>query len=415
MRVEPTESGLLPWQEEVFLDPTRFRTCCCARRSGKTILALNELLRAAQAGSNQMCWYICPTYKMAKRLMWRMLKAAIPDELIKSKNETDLEIVLEGYNSVIALKGCEDPDALLGDSLSFVVFDEIQSVDMDVIDVIIRPAMSDQVADGLYIGTPRGKGTNTMYQCFMRGRTKPDWKSFSVDAYVAGVISLEEIESAKDTLPLPKFKQEYLASFEESQGRVYYNFSDTETIRDDLEDTGGQILAAMDFNVGNMSTAIAVIAGDELHFIDEILIENSNTRQMCEEINKRYPNRDVMTYPDPSCKARKTSAEVGQTDMTIIKSFGFGLIAPSKAPKIVDTINSVNAILQNANGVRKMFVHPKCENIIASLDGLMYKEGTSIPEKTGLDHFSDCIRYVVNAEFNIIKREVKILTLDTIF
>lgn len=410
---KPTESGLRLWQERVFQDPTRFRVACCGRRAGKTVLALNELIRAAQAGMNQTVWYVAPTYKMAKRIMWRMLKEAIPEKNILKKDETNLEITLKGTNSLIALKGCEDPDTLLGDSLSFLVVDEAQSIKMDVVDTVLRPAMDDQNADGLYIGTPRGMGDNAMYQLYLRGKMLPDWSSYTITTAEAGNVSPENIAAAKNTIPLTKFRQEYEASFESVQGRVFYNFCPVKSIREDIVDIGGELFVGMDFNVSKMTACVGQKIGDEFQVIDEFVIENANTRLMCQEIQKRFPNRQITTFPDPSGRARKTSAEVGQTDFAIIKSFGFGLIAPKKHPLVVDSINDVNALMMNAAGVRKLFIHPRCKEVIKCLDGLLYKEGTSQPDKTtGLDHMVDALRYIISSQFSIIKREVQVLTLD---
>lgn len=413
---EPTSTGLRPWQEEVYLHPARFRSCCCGRRAGKTLLAYNEIMRAAQVGQDRVVWYVAPTYRMAKRIMWKMLKKNIPEENILSKNETDLEIVLKGTNSLIALKGCEDPDTLLGDSLDFLVVDEVQSVDMNVIDAVLRPSMDDKDGDGLFIGTPRGMGDNSMYSVFMRGKTEEDWKSFKIDTLRAGNVRPKNIVTARNVLPATKFRQEYAASFEVVQGRCFYNFDTTESIRDDIKDTGETLHIGMDFNVSKMTAAIGVKSYDQFHVIDEIVIENANTRLMCEEIASRYPGRNIICYPDPSGNSRKTSAEVGKTDFTIIKSFGFRLIAPNKAPLVVDSINDVNGLLKGGDKIRRLFIHPKCREVVKCLDGLLYKEGTSQPDKTsGLDHMVDALRYIISNQYSIQKRVVKLIKLGSIF
>jgi len=378
-----------------------------------TVLAVNELIRAAQVKDKQEVWYLAPTYKMAKRIMWRMLKDAIPREAIAEKNEQDLSILIKDFESLISLKGCEDGDSLRGDDLNFTVFDEVQDIDIDVIDVVIRPALGNAMGEGLYIGTPKGMGENTIYQLYLRGLSEPDWKSWVFTTAEGGNVPLAEIASAKRVMTETKFKQEFLASFEAVQGRVFYNFSPTESVTDEVFDDGSTILCGIDFNVNPMSATLAVKKGDSLHIFDEFSIPNANTRLLCQSIKDKYPGRSITTYPDPSGKSRSTKAEVGQTDFTIIKSFKFGLEAPRKAPLVVDSVNDVNALLLNADGDRRLLIHPRCKQVIKSLDGLLYKQGTSEPDKTsGLDHQVDSIRYIVSQEFSIIKREVTVLTLD---
>ena len=72
-------------------------------------------------------------------------------------------------------------------------------------------------------------------------------------------------------------------------------------------------------------------------------------------------------------------------------------MAGKVAPPVVDRINEVNAALCNANGERRLFVHPKCRSLIKALDGLVYKEGTSQPDKaSNLDHITDALGYAIH-------------------
>ena len=81
----------------------------------------------------------------------------------------------------------------------------------------------------------------------------------------------------------------------------------------------------MDFNVNPMTAVVAQRAGDQCHVIDEIILPNSNTQQMMQEINRRYAGREGVVHPDPSAESRKTSAPAGETDLTIIEREGWGV------------------------------------------------------------------------------------------
>ena len=113
-----------------------------------------------------------------------------------------------------------------------------------------------------------------------------------------------------------------------------------------------------------------------MFLIDEIIIPNSNTTELSSEIKRRYPKHKIRVYPDPSGRARKTSAAGGVTDFAILEQNGFIVIAPKAHPPVADRINEVQAMLQNAAGDRRLFVSRKCTNMIKSLDGLVYKEKT---------------------------------------
>ena len=44
-----------------------------------------------------------------------------------------------------------------------------------------------------------------------------------------------------------------------------------------------------------------------------------------------------------------------------------------------------------------MIIHPNCKNLLNTLSKQVYKEGTSVPDKSnGLDHHGDAIGYLVS-------------------
>jgi hypothetical protein len=206
----------------------------------------------------------------------------------------------------------------------------------------------------------------------------------------------EEIESAKRNMPEKLFRQEYLASFELMSGRVYYAFDRNLNVKP-CKYLGGDIIIGLDFNVDPMSGVICQRVADEIQQFDELVIYNSNTEEACLEIKRRYPNAKVTVYPDPSGRARKTSAS-GNTDFTIIQKY-FNLYAPRAPYAVEDRINTTNAAMCSADGHRRFYVDPSCTVTIKCFEGMAYKEGTKVPDKTlGLDHMPDGAGYLLMAE-----------------
>lgn len=172
------------------------------------------------------------------------------------------------------------------------------------------------------------------------------------------------------------------------------------------------LLIGMDFNVNPMSAVIGQRAGDECHIIDEIVLPNSNTQEMLREINRRYGGREGIVHPDPSADSRKTSAPVGETDLTIIERAGWPVYRTAPY-KVVDRTNSVNAMLYNAQGRRRLLISPRCTHLTKALDGLTYKEGTKIPDRSsGLDHITDALGYLIMGVFPIVTHSVIIQTVS---
>ena len=391
-------------QSEIFCSDSRFRVCVAGRRFGKTFLSTGEILRAAIGGKNRNCWYLAPTYSAAKEIAWDMLIESIPDEYIVKKNETSLTIKLIN-GSTIALKGTEKSSNLRGRALDMVVLDEFSEMKNEVWHEVIRPSLSDREGSALFIGTPKGR--NHFYDLWAKGVDGADnWQSFQYTTLDGGNVSASEIEQAKADLDERTFKQEYEAAFITYAGIIYYNFERASSVVK-YQDDGGVLHIGMDFNTDPMSAVVAQRKGNNLICIDEIVIYGSNTDEMAKEIHQRYPNRQIIIYPDPAARQRKTSS-AGRTDLSILNNSGFMTKARSAHPAVRDRINSVNSRLKSGNGERHLFFTDKCKQAIKSLERQTYKEGTSQPNKDdGYDHMNDALGYMVEYLFPI-KTDYKI-------
>jgi len=209
----------------------------------------------------------------------------------------------------------------------------------------------------------------------------------------------------------PTFEHIWLGGyFLGGQGRVYSTFVNRPypegNIHESVQDTGGELLVGMDFNVDPMSVVIAVRAGDECHVLDALQIPTSNTEEAAAEIRRRYPTRRIVVCPDPSGAARKTSAPVGQTDFTILRRYGFEVRAPSKAPPVIDRENNAKAMYHDiVTDRRRCLIHPNADALIIGLANLKYKEDTSQRDKkSGFDHICDAMDYLLWQEFNVLDR-----------
>lgn len=387
-------------QSEIWLasDRVRFRSVVAGRRFGKSYLAAAELLRAAVSGKNKNCFYCCPTYGMAKEIQWDMLIQMIPDEYLVKTNETALTIKLIN-GSTIALKGAEKPNNLRGRALDFVVLDEFADMRPEAWYEVLRPSLSDREGSALFIGTPKGR--NHFYDLWAKGVDGADgWESFQYTTVQGGNVSPSEVEQAKADLDERTFNQEYCAEFVTYAGLIYYNFERASSVVK-LEDDGGVLHIGMDFNTDPMSAVVAIRKGNNLICIDEIVIYGSNTDEMAKEIHQRYPNRQIIIYPDPAARQRKTSAG-GRTDLSILQNSGFITKAKKAHPLVRDRINAVNSRLKSGDGERHLFFTEKCKQAIKSLERQTYKEGTSQPNKDdGYDHMNDALGYMTEYLFPV--------------
>jgi len=64
---------LLPWQQEVFNDKTRFKIVAAGRRTGKSRLAAWQLIIYALQTERGHVFYVAPTQGQARDIMWSTL------------------------------------------------------------------------------------------------------------------------------------------------------------------------------------------------------------------------------------------------------------------------------------------------------------------------------------------------------
>ena len=399
---------LSPAQNKVAQDTHRFRVVVAGRRFGKTFLAIRELCFHAKEPHREV-WYVAPSYKMAKNIVWRKLKNKLQDlNWVAKTNETELTLYLKN-GSTISLKGADNYDSLRGVGLDFIVLDEFADIDPEAWFETLRPTLSDKAGKALFIGTPKGIG-NWSYELFQNNLDDANtWSSYQFTTIDGGNVPADEIAQAQRDLDERTYRQEYLATFETFSGRIYYAFDRSKNVIDsqptakDLD----VIYIGMDFNIDPMSAVVAIRKNNDLCIIDEIRLFSSNTAEIVEEIKSRYRSSKVWVYPDPASRQRKTSAG-GLTDLTILQNAGFVVKAPNAHTPVRDRINAVNSRLCDSTGQRHLFVTKNCKYTIEALERHVYKEGSTQPDKdSGYDHFSDAVGYMVDYLFPL-RREYEV-------
>jgi len=194
------------------LSSKRWSVVVCHRRFGKTVMAVNHLLRdAIMSGKpNPRYAYLAPTYRQAKNVAWDYLKqfaGAIPGVRF---NETELRCDLPN-GSRISLLGAENPDSLRGIYLDGCVIDEVADTPESVFPEILRPALSDRQGYCVFVGTPRG--TNAFYDYYELAASNDDWVAAVYKASETGILPDEELEAAKTMMSPDQYEQEFECSW----------------------------------------------------------------------------------------------------------------------------------------------------------------------------------------------------------
>lgn len=407
-------------QKKVFLCAERFRVLVAGRRFGKTYLALTELCRAAW-GSRRLAWYVTPTYRMGKSISWKPLKEMTRPYWAGRPNETDLRIELT-CGGTICLRGADNYDSLRGDGLDFLVLDEYASIAPEAWTEVLRPALSDKQGRALFIGTPQGH--NHFHDLVERAATLPDWKAFHFTTAQGGNVTTQELASAAQELDERTYRQEFEASFESlGVGRAYYAFDSAQNVRNLRFDGRVSLSWTLDFNMNPFCSVLAQVHNGMVYVFDEMILPDSNTLAACEELLSRTQKLasgmlHIDVYGDATAEQRRTSAS--RTDWQIVKEF-FGRYkdrytvqfhVPSANPPVKDRINCVNAKLRNHAGQTRLFVDPRCKQLIKDFEQVCWKTDPHGNPLADLDksnpmrtHVSDAVGYLIARDFPM--REVR--------
>lgn len=228
---------LLPWQQKVYTDDTRFKVIVAGRRCGKSRLsAVSLLIEGLRCPKGSAVMYVAPTQGQARQIIWDLLMD-LGRDVISASHVNNMDITLIN-GAKIYVRGADRPDTLRGVSLTFAVLDEVADIKADTWEKVLRASLSDKKGRALFIGTPKGR--NWFYDMYNLGLSEEDveWKSWHFTTKDNPLIDPTEVEAAKKTLSSFAFKQEYEASFdnagtdmfkeswikmgEEPKGGVYY-------------------------------------------------------------------------------------------------------------------------------------------------------------------------------------------------
>lgn len=348
-------------------------------------------------------WYAAPTFKQAKRVFWRRLKQAIPASWRAGKpNETECSITLK-TGHIIRVVGLDSYDNLRGSGLFFILIDEWADCPYEAWEEVIRPMLSTCkfVVDGiqyvgghaLRIGTP--KGFNHCYDSYLDGQGRePDHRSWLYTSLDGGNVPPEEIEAARRKMDPRTFRQEYEASFENYQGVIYYCFDRRLNHTDEVVQKSDELHIGLDFNIEKMAAVVYVLRDNLPRAVDE-LMKVFDTQAMIDKIKLKFAGHDVTIYPDASGDNRKTSSG-SESDIAMLKKAGFRVVVDNANPSVRDRINSVNAMLCNTYGERRLLVNTKtCPEFTKGLERQIWNEKGEPDKKSGFDHGNDAGGYFI--------------------
>jgi len=210
-------------QKEVhqLLDSHRFGVLVTHRRFGKTVLAVNHLIKSALTCQRERPRFalIEPTFRQAKAVAWDYLKFYSDPIPGRQFNESELRVDYPNGGQV-RLYGADNPDSLRGIYLDGVDLDEYGLMRPNVFTEVVRPTLSDRRGWSMFSGTPNGK--NQFFDIAQLAKQDKEWFFKEFKASETGILPKEELDAAKRVMTPEEYAQEYECSFEASvKGAIY--------------------------------------------------------------------------------------------------------------------------------------------------------------------------------------------------
>jgi PBSX family phage terminase large subunit len=386
-------------QKIVALDKHRFRVLCCGRRWGKTTLAIDQM-KGQAAIPNARIAYVAPTYQQARDIAWEQLRKDCK-EVAESINEARLEIKLVN-GSMIVLRGWESIETLRGQNFNLVVLDEVASMRNFWVNwrEVIRPTLTDSRGEAIFISTP--KGFNHFYDLANQELTDTDFKTFHFTSYANHHLPVDELNSAKASLPPDAFSQEYLADFTKTQGLVYKEFDRTKHLYEELPQLiywdkpmfAYQTLGAVDFGYRNPAAILTAKWNGERLFIEDEWYKRERTDIQIAEYVALQHFKEV--YPDPE----------NQGAIEELRRKNINVKEVVKGPgSVKNGIQMIREMLIRGD----LLINKRCVNLIAEFEMYSYDDENierneqENPIKAH-DHALDALRYLVSSLLPIVQR-----------
>jgi hypothetical protein len=253
------------------LEGKRFAVVVAHRRFGKTVAALNHLIREAVLNEKETprYAYIAPTYGQAKRVAWDYLvKYTTP--LGGTNNISELRVDFWGRR--IQLYGSDNPDSLRGQYFDGVIIDEVGDQNPKIWTDIVRPSLVDRQGWCLFIGTP--KGHNHFKELRDRAEKEEGWGLLEFKASETGVVNETELKAAKNEMGEDKYRQEFECSFDAAVEGSYYGqmlneLEEKKHMQEIPREEISRTFTAWDLGMGDSTSIwVAQLVGSEVRLLD---------------------------------------------------------------------------------------------------------------------------------------------------
>lgn len=385
---------LTPSQQEIENCAKRFTFVRAGRKAGKTKYSEWKALKWLSP-PNAVHWHIAPTYKQARLISWDAYKRLIPsDALYKKPNDSDLSLQLKN-GAQLFLMGSDEENSLRGPAPTSVTFEEAAYHKAGVWSKIIRPALTVHRAPALFISSPNG--FNWFKDLEDEALDDPEWAVFHKTIYDNPYISPDEIESIKKKCDPRVWRQEYMAEYESSIGRVFHEFQDTprHVYSFVLPVRTENCFRSIDWGMRDDCGMLwSVIRGNKLFIYRENADSDLPPNAQAQIMRNRTPDNEYISRNIIGHDAAKQ--DVQMRGLTVQWHFSNAGIVPLRLSS--RNKDASRAFLGQLISEDRLVIHPECRKLRRQL--LAYEWKDTVDEKPmkpedGNDDLVDSLHYMV--------------------
>ncbi len=345
-----------------------------------------------------------------------------------SKPSGRLNWHLPDFGFTWLLRSADKPHRLVGPTLAAGLIDEAGLQANKVFRIVVSRVRDRRAPHPaiLALGTP--DQFNFFYSVWHKHRVHPDYAEF----HWTTMDNAANLDPAYIPTMLENFDELQVRAYlygehvNLASGLVFSNFTDANIMKRPIEPDPGdsvslrapeRLIWTMDFNVNPMTAVLWLRRGDDMVAVDELVLRHSHTQETAAEMQRRFP---FSAWPRQLvvCDATGTSRSSvsGYSNVDVLKEAGFE-VDFLRVRHEMDAINAARAMICNARGRRRLFVHERCRKLVTSMqtwsfepDSMktMERQYADDPELYFVPHLADNVKYLCHVLFPVSKPQWKV-------
>lgn len=285
--------------------PKRFKFVCAHRRAGKSVGAINEMIKRAAQNTRTFppprYAYVGPSFDQTKDLIWGYLKTyagVIPGVRFL---EGDLMCVLPNGASIRLYGGSAAYERMRGLYFDGIMLDEFPLLNPSVFSTVVRPCLADYRGWAIISGT--SNGDDHFHELKKKNDGDPNWEFIIIPVTETDALHPDEVQEMTKDMSPEEYAREMLCSFDAPVEGSYYADALNRAELDGRicavpHDPATNVFTWWDLGISDfMCVWFIQRAGRELHVIDYLEETGKGLPEIMQMITGSWKNPDTGVIP----------------------------------------------------------------------------------------------------------------------